>query len=99
MPALPFPNAPTPQGSESWLNITAATVVKATPGVAVSACVVVAGTGAGAVYDNSSTSGNTAANQVGVLPTVGGAVQVGALCATGIVVAPGTGQTIAIFFT
>lgn len=98
MAALPFPNAPTPQGSESWLNITAATVVKATPGVAVSAAVVVAGSTAGAVYDNSVTSGNTAANQVGVLPSTAGNVPLNALCATGIVVAPGTGQTIAIFF-
>lgn len=98
MPASPFPNAPTPQGSESWLNITAATVVKATPGVAVSACVVVAGSAAGAVYDATSTSGNTAANQVGVLPTTAGNVALNALCATGIVVAPGTGQTIALFF-
>lgn len=101
MPALPFPNAPTPQGSESWLNITAATVVKATPGVVVSIAVVATSTTVGAIYDATSTSGNTAANQVGVIPAVtgGGNYVIGALCASGIVIAPGSGQTVAVFFT
>jgi hypothetical protein len=98
MAAVGFPGGPVPQGSTSYLNITAATVVKLTPGVAVTAVVVVAGSAAGAVYDATTTTGNSATNQVGVLPTTAGTVALNALCAAGIVVAPGTGQTIALFY-
>ena len=93
-----FPSSPTPWGNQSSLGITAATVVKSAPGVAVTAVVVVAGSTAGAVYDAVATTGNSTANQVGVLPTTAGTFELNALCANGIVVAPGTGQTVALFF-
>lgn len=92
---------PTPYGSFNALNITAATVVKATRGVVVTVAVIVSGTTDGAVYDSASTTGNSAANQVAVVPSSGPAsdnIQVHMVCGTGITVVPGTGQTLAISY-
>lgn len=97
------------QGKCSALNITTATVVKtpadngAVGGLAevcriVRVQVLVAGSAAGAVYDGKSTTGNSAANQVGVIPDVAGTYLIDMPCYTGIVVVPGTGQTLAVSF-
>lgn len=90
---------PYAQGSSNYLNITGVTVVKTAPGVAVGACVVTGGSSAGAVYDNTGTVGNTTTNQVGVIGTTVGYVVLNALCASGIVIAPGTSQVVSLFFT
>jgi N-acetylglucosamine kinase-like BadF-type ATPase len=82
----------------SALNITAATVVKATPGRAVMISVIVAGSGAGAVYDHATTSGVGAANEIFIVPDTAGAYLIDWPCLVGIVVAPGTGQTLAISY-
>lgn len=97
MPA--FPNAPTAWGSATALNISTATVVKASAGVALTIQVITAGSSGGAVYDSASTSGNTAANQVAAIPNAAGYLPVSMPCASGIVVAPGTGQVVAISYT
>lgn len=94
-----YPLVPVPGGTATTLDITAATVIKSSPGRVFTISVIVAGTGVGAVYDSVSTSGNTAANQIGVIPdTAGGGIyNFNAIPTTnGIVVAPGTGQTIAV---
>lgn len=96
MPA--FPNAPTPQGNQSALNITAATVIKAGPGVVVSIGVLVVGTSVGTVNDCLTTGAAAVTNQVAPIPEAVGTYAIGALCATGIVVVPGTGQTLAVMF-
>ena len=83
------------------LNITVATVVKATPGNLLSLTVVVAGSATGTINDCATTGAATAANTVAVLPDSVGPVPlpaVGLACATGIVVTPGTGQTIAVTY-
>ena len=90
----------TGQGSSSVLNITAATVVKATPGRLVAISVLVAGTTVGSVNDAATVATAAAANQIGVVPE---AVTTSPLifdwpCATGIVVTPGTGQTLAVSY-
>jgi hypothetical protein len=82
----------------SALNITAATVVKATPGRAVMVSVIVAGSGAGAVYDHATTSGVGAASEIFIVPDTAGAYLIDWPCAVGIVVAPGSGQTLAISY-
>ena len=88
---------PLPGGNTRTLDITAATVIKATAGRLYTISVVVAGSAAGAVYDNNATSGNTAANQIGVIPDTAGQVPFyGFPTSTGIVVVPGTGQTLAV---
>lgn len=86
------------QGQSALNNITAATVVKPAPGRIVRVQVLVAGSAAGAVYDATSTSGNTVANQVGVTPNVAGSYLIDHPCVNGVVVAPGAGQTLAVTF-
>ncbi len=97
MPVYPF--APSPYGNATALDVSAATVVKSTAGVAVTVQVLTAGTTAGAVYDSTSTTGNSATNQVAAIPNVVGFVSVQMPCATGIVVAPGSGQVVAVSYT
>ncbi|MDR3445978.1 hypothetical protein [Dyella sp.] len=88
---------PLPGGNTRTLNITAATAIKVTAGRLYTVAVVVAGTAAGAVYDGTLTTGNTAANQIGTIPDVVGQVPFfGFPTSSGIVVIPGAGQTLAV---
>lgn len=89
---------PTPYGNANALDISAATVVKGTPGVAVTVQVLTAGSTAGGVYDTTTTGGAAASNQVAVIPNTVGPVAVQMVCAAGIVVVPGTGQVVAISY-
>jgi len=86
------------QGRNSQLNITAAAVVKQAPGRVQRVQVLVAGSAAGAVYDSASTAGNSATNQVGIIPNAVGSYLIDMPCLQGIVVAPGAGQTLAISY-
>lgn len=86
------------QGADATLNITATTVIKPTSGRVQRVQVLVAGSAAGAVYDSTSTSGNTAANQVGVIPNAVGSYLIDMPVMQGIVLAPGAGQTLAISY-
>lgn len=91
------PLAPLPGGTNTTLDITAAAVIKASPGRVYTVSVLVAGSAAGGVYDNTLTTGNTVANQIGVIPNTAGVLNFNAMpTAAGIVVVPGTGQTLAI---
>ena len=98
MAAIPYPKAPTPYGSFTWLDISAATVVKATSGVVVNVNVITAGTTVGTVNDVATTGGAAVTNQVASLPNVVGSYRVGMPCATGIVIVPGSGQVVAVSF-
>jgi hypothetical protein len=94
------PFAPGVEGANTALDVTAATVIKSTPGVLYSISVVAAGTAVGAVYDSTSTSGNTSANQI---TTIGTAVTTQPLvvnwrCSDGIVVTPPSGGTVSVSF-
>lgn len=93
-----YPLAPIPGGTTNTLDITAATVIKGSPGRVWTVSVIVAGSTAGAVYDSISATGNTVANQIGVVPdTAAAPISFNAFpCLIGIVVAPGTGQTLSI---
>lgn len=88
---------PLPGGNTRTLDITAATVIKTTAGRVYTVAVLVAGTTTGSVYDSNSLSGNTVANQVGTIPDVVGQVPFyGFPVSNGIVIVPGTGQTLAV---
>lgn len=93
-----YGNGPTQWGGGTVLNISAPTVVRGVPSVAVAIQVITAGSAAGAVYDSTSTSGNSAANQVATIPNTAGLVSIGMPCSSGIVVVPGSGQVVAISF-
>jgi hypothetical protein len=89
--------AMTGQGLSTALNITSPTVIKASPGRLVRINVIVAGA-AGAANDCATTGAAAAANEVAVIPAAVGPVLLDWPCLTGIVVAPGAGQTIAVSY-
>jgi len=82
----------------SRLNITSATVVKASAGYVARMNVIVAGSAPGTLNDVLTTGAAAAANQIAVLPNTVGTYTIEFPANTGIVVVPGTGQTIAISY-
>ena len=94
-----YPIVPRPGGNSSVLDITAATVVKASPGTLFTISFV-SGTAGVTVYDSTSTSGNTAADEVYALTTstVGQVVSLTWPCASGIVVVPGASTVVAVAY-
>jgi hypothetical protein len=86
-------------GKTAVYNITTATVVKATPGRLVRISVIVAGSAAGTANDCATTGAAAVGNQITVIPnTVGPMQPIDWPCATGVVVVPGTGQTLAVSY-
>jgi hypothetical protein len=84
------------EGRLSTLNITGSVVIKATPGRVFKVSVIVAGGAAGTINDCATTGAAAATNQIGTAPTTVGTVDFNWPMATGIVVVPGSGQTLAI---
>jgi hypothetical protein len=87
------------QGQANSVAITSATVVKAAPGRICSVSVIIAGSATGRVYDATATG--VTAKPLYVIPdAVGLAPYVVNLPASfGIVVAPGTGQTVTVSYS
>jgi hypothetical protein len=85
------------EGTSSYTQITAATLVKSGQGRIARLVVVVAGSGTGSVYDASSATATN--DKLLTIPTTIGIVEVNIPVNTGIVVAPGTGQTVAIVYS
>ena len=83
-------------GTQATLNITAATVIKAAPGVIARFNVIVAGSAAGAIHDCTTTGAAATANKIVVLPNTVGTYAVEFVTTNGITVVPGTGQTVAV---
>lgn len=83
-------------------NITAATVVKSSPGRAVSISVVTPGISAGSIHDCATAGAATVSNKIATVPnlatTVNPVIDVLWPCATGIVVIPGTSQVLAVSY-
>ncbi len=87
------------EGQSSTLNVTAATVIKASPGRSFKISVLVAGSAPGTLNDCATTGAVATANEVGVIPNTVGVYSFNWPHATGIVLVPGAGQTLAISFT
>lgn len=85
-------------GTKSFLNIAANTVVKAVAGRVCTVNVVVAGSAAGGVYDHASTSSLSATNLVALIPETVGTYKIDFPCATGIAIQPPTGGKITISY-
>lgn len=86
-------------GNNASLDITAATVVKATPGTLVRISVVVAGSAAGSANDCATTGAAAAANEIAAIPAAVGVTYLAWPCKVGIVIVPGTGQTLSVSFS
>lgn len=95
--AIPVYLAGSPVGASSTtLNITTATVIKAAPGTLIAVAVIVAGSAPGTCNDCLTTGAAAPANQFGTIPASVNRYEFGWPCQTGIVVVPGTGQTLAV---
>lgn len=90
-----------PAATNRTYNVSAPTVILTGKGTLNGITAITTGSTAGAVYDNAATGGtNTAANQIGVIPdAINGSLIFNWPVTTGIVVVPGTGQTVAVAFT
>jgi hypothetical protein len=85
------------EGTTSYTQITAATLVKSGQGRIARLVVVVAGSGTGSVYDASSATATN--DKLLTIPTTIGVGEANIPVNNGIVVAPGTGQTVAIVYS
>lgn len=85
------------EGAKLYSDITQATVVMSGQGRIARVSVVVAGSAAGAIYDASATG--TTANRLWTIPNTVGVTEINLPVNNGIVVAPGTGQTVAISYS
>lgn len=84
-------------GVQSQTKITTATLVKSGQGRIVSVSVIVPGTAAGMVYDAAIATATTA--PVCTIPIVAGVFYVNMPVSNGIVIVPGSGQTISISYS
>ena len=85
------------QGSQSALNLSANTVIKAAPGRLTRVSVTTAGA-AGAVYDSASIGGVGAGNLIGVIPATVGVYLFDWPINNGIVYVPGAAQVASLTY-
>jgi len=93
MPQLPAMGVP--GAASAVVAVTAATALKTSPAWLISISVVSAGT-AGGVFDAAATGTATTGKQIAVIPATVGVYTYNWPCATGIVVAPGGSQNLAV---
>ena len=89
---------PRPGGSASALNLSAATVIKASPGTVYTVNVTTLGSTPGAIYDAATTAGNVAANLVGNFEAVG-TYRFEFPCLVGILFEPGTSMIASVSYS
>lgn len=99
MPQTASPFYPRPGGNASSLNLTAETVVKASPGTVYRVVVTVAGTAPGSVYDVATAGTGAAATLISTIPNTIGVYDLTFPCFTGIDIVPGTGQTVSVSYS
>jgi len=88
----------TATGTKTALNMTTNTLVKAVKGRVANLSVLVAGSGAGTIHDSATIVGAATANEVAVIPATAGVFIIDMPVSNGIVVKPGTGQTVVISY-
>lgn len=87
------------QGTVTSSTATASAVVFSGRGYLVNVCVIVAGSAVGAIHNTNTVAGISAANQLFSIPNTVGIYQLGQVFTTGLVIVPGTGQSINITYT
>jgi len=86
-------------GTQTSVTVTAATLIFNGPGYLVSFSVVVAGSSAGTISNTNAVSTVAASNALCVIPATVGVVKVGQVFSTGLVVTPGTGQSVNVTYS
>lgn len=85
------------QGAQNSGNLTTATLVQSGAGRVATVSVTVAGSAVGKIYDANSATSTT--NPVYVIPNTVGVVFVNMPVGIGLVVAPGTGQSVTVSYS
>lgn len=85
-------------GRNSALNISTATVVKASSGRLVRIDVITAGSTAGTANDTTTTGGAAASNEIFAIPNTIGSYYLDWPVANGIVIIPGTAQVVSVSY-
>jgi hypothetical protein len=85
-------------GNVTSTTITSSTLVATGSGRLVNFVVLVAGTGNGAIYNTTNSASPPAANELVVIPQTIGVYPVGAAFTNGLLVVPGTGQTVTVTY-
>ena len=98
MPQGPFQTVSLGAANKSALNITDDTIVKASAGFVVTLVVLDAGSANGGLYDTAVIADAAAENEIFAIPQVAGVYTINFPASSGIVIKPGTGQTIAISY-
>jgi hypothetical protein len=86
------------QGNATSQTVTADTLVIGKAGYLVNVCVVVAGSAAGSIYNASSVAGAAAGNKLFSIPATAGVYPLGQVFNAGLVISPGTGQSINVTY-
>jgi len=86
-------------GTQTSVTVTAATLIYVGKGYLVNFSVVVAGTTAGTISNTGAISTVAAANALCTTPATVGIVKVGQVFSTGLVVTPGTGQSVNVTYS
>jgi hypothetical protein len=87
------------QGTTTSSTVTGATLIVSGRGYIVNYSVVVAGSAAGSIYNAASTSSTAAANKLCTTQTTANIYPVGQVFSNGLVVEPGTGQSINVTYS
>ncbi len=86
------------QGNLTSVTVTTQTLITTSPGRLVSFNVLVVGSGNGTINNSASTANAAAANALVATPQTLGTFPVGAEFNTGLVISPGTGQSINVTY-
>jgi len=86
------------QGTATSATVTANTLVISGTGRLVNFAVLVAGSAAGGIHNSSSVAGATATNQLVTTPMIIGVYPVGMIFQNGLVIKPGSGQSINVTY-
>jgi hypothetical protein len=86
-------------GTQTSVTVTAATVIYVGKGYLVNFSVVVAGSSAGTISNTGATGTVAAANALCAIPATVGIIKVGQAFSTGLVVTPGTGQSVNVTYS
>jgi hypothetical protein len=85
-------------GTQTSATITGSTAIYVGAGYLVNFVVTVAGSTAGTIYNTSATTTTAASNALISVPNTVGITKVGQVFSTGLVVVPGTGQSINVTY-
>jgi hypothetical protein len=86
-------------GTQTSVTITGATLIYSGAGYLVNFVVTVAGSTAGVIYNTAATSTTAASNAMIAVPNSIGITKVGQVFSTGLVIVPGTGQSINVTYS